>query len=97
MSPTDRHDRFRHAPPAYSRVTRNHKGVDAQARRMERRQRLLEAGPETLGTKGYHATTVRDVCGSAGLSERYFYESFSGLSELFDTITSSCMKNCWGA
>jgi AcrR family transcriptional regulator len=72
--------------PAYTRVTRNHKGVDAQARRLERRQRLLEAGLETLGTKGFHATTVRDVCGSAGLSERYFYESFSGLSELFDTI-----------
>jgi AcrR family transcriptional regulator len=72
--------------PAYTQVTRNHKGVDAQARRQERRQRLLDAGLDTLGTKGYHATTVRDVCGAAGLSERYFYESFSGLSELFDTI-----------
>ena len=72
--------------PAYTRITRSHKGVDADARRKERRQRLVEAGLETLGTKGLHTTTVRDVCGQAGLSERYFYESFSGLGELFDTI-----------
>jgi AcrR family transcriptional regulator len=72
--------------PAYARVTRNHKGVDAEGRRLERRHRLIEAGLATLGVKGYHATTVRDICGAAGLSERYFYESFSGLSELFDTI-----------
>jgi len=72
--------------PAYTKITRNHKGVDAEARRAERRGRLLQAGLATLGTKGYHATTVRDVCGASGLSERYFYESFRGLADLFDTI-----------
>jgi AcrR family transcriptional regulator len=72
--------------PAYAHVTRSHKGVDAQARRQERRVKLLAAGLETLGTKGYHATTVRDICGQASLSERYFYESFSGLPQLFNTV-----------
>lgn len=82
--------------PAYARVTRSHKGVDAEARRKERRQRLVEAGLETLGTKGLHTTTVRDVCGHAGLSERYFYESFSGLGELFDTIYQALHQELLG-
>lgn len=82
--------------PAYTRVTRSHKGVDADARRKERRQRLIEAGLETLGTKGLHTTTVRDVCGQAGLSERYFYESFSGLGELFDTIYQALHEELLG-
>lgn len=82
--------------PAYARVTRSHKGVDADARRKERRQRLVEAGLETLGTKGLHTTTVRDVCGQAGLSERYFYESFSGLGELFDTIYQALHQDLLG-
>jgi AcrR family transcriptional regulator len=82
--------------PAYARVTRSHKGVDAEARRKERRERLIEAGLETLGTKGLHATTVRDVCGLAGLSERYFYESFSGLGELFGTIYQALHQELLG-
>jgi AcrR family transcriptional regulator len=82
--------------PAYTKVTRSHKGVDAEARRTERRHRLLEAGLETLGAKGYHATTVRDICGGAGLSERYFYESFSGLPELFDTIYKQLHQDLLG-
>jgi AcrR family transcriptional regulator len=82
--------------PAYARVTRSHRGVDADARRKERRQRLVEAGLETLGTKGLHTTTVRDVCGHAGLSERYFYESFSGLGELFDTIYQALHQELLG-
>jgi AcrR family transcriptional regulator len=72
--------------PSYTQISRSHKGVDAQARQHERRRKLLEAGLETLGTKGFHTTTIRDVCGHAGLSERYFYESFSGLAELFNTV-----------
>jgi AcrR family transcriptional regulator len=82
--------------PAYTKVTRSHKGVDAEARRRERRHRLFEAGLETLGTKGYHATTVRDICGGAGLSERYFYESFTGLAELFDTIYKQLHQDLLG-
>jgi AcrR family transcriptional regulator len=72
--------------PNYTQISRPHKGIDVQVRQQERRLKLIEAGLETLGTKGYHASTVRDVCSQAGLSERYFYESFSGLSDLFTTI-----------
>jgi AcrR family transcriptional regulator len=37
----------------------------------------MEAALELFGTNGYAATTVKQICERAGLTERYFYESFS--------------------
>lgn len=42
-----------------------------------RRVQLLDAGYELLGTRGAAQVTVRGVCRAAGLTERYFYESFA--------------------
>lgn len=67
-------------------VTRPYGGVKAEARRQERRQRLLVAGLTAFGERGYHHTTVRDICEAAGLTERYFYESFKTLRLLFDAV-----------
>ena len=67
-------------------VTRPYGGVKAEARRRERRQRLLAAGLEVFGHHGYHHTTVRNICDAAGLTERYFYESFKSLRLLFDAV-----------
>jgi AcrR family transcriptional regulator len=59
-----------------------YRGVPADERRAERRERLLEAGLELLGTEGWQATTVRGVCEQARLNPRYFYESFTDRDEL---------------
>lgn len=67
-------------------VTRRYGGVDAAERRRERQRKLIDAGLEVFGTRGYHLSTVRDVCSQAGLTERYFYESFKTLGELFDAV-----------
>lgn len=67
-------------------VTRRYGGVDAAQRRRDRQHKLINAGLEVFGTRGYHLTTVRDICIQAGLSERYFYESFKTLGELFDAV-----------
>lgn len=56
--------------------TRSWRGVSAEDRRAERRAQLIEAGLEVIGTQGWANTTVRGVCRQAGLTERYFYESF---------------------
>jgi AcrR family transcriptional regulator len=56
--------------------TRVYGGVKAADRRAERRAKLIEAGLELLGTEGWKATTVRAICAHAGLTARYFYESF---------------------
>ncbi|HEV2783138.1 MAG TPA: TetR/AcrR family transcriptional regulator [Actinophytocola sp.] len=59
-----------------SSPTRSWRGVSAEERRAERRGQLIEAGLEVIGTQGWANTTVRGVCRRAGLTERYFYESF---------------------
>jgi AcrR family transcriptional regulator len=59
-----------------SSPTRSWRGVSAEDRRSERRAALIEAGLEIIGTQGWASTTVRGVCRQAGLTERYFYESF---------------------
>jgi AcrR family transcriptional regulator len=57
-------------------------GVSAAERQEERRRRLLAAGLEVIGTDGLAAATVRAVCREAGLSSRFFYESFPRVEEL---------------
>lgn len=39
-----------------------------------------------FGTKGIAATRVDDVCAEAGLTKRYFYESFESLDALLDGV-----------
>ncbi len=62
---------------------RSYGGVSAPVRIAERRERLMAAGLQRFGSAGYTATGVKDVCREAGLTDRYFYESFSGREELF--------------
>lgn len=61
-------------------------GVSADDRRAERRQRLLDAGLELFGTQGIAATTIADVCEEAGLTKRYFYESFATIDDLAGAV-----------
>jgi AcrR family transcriptional regulator len=63
-------------------TTRPYRGVSAQARRAERRTRLIEAGLDLLGTVGWEQTTMTAVCARAKLTERYFYEHFASRDEL---------------
>jgi AcrR family transcriptional regulator len=63
-----------------------YRGVSAQERTAQRRERLLEAGLELLGTEGAAGTTVRAVCRRAGLTPRFFYESFADLDALLVAV-----------
>src|ERR1700722_6314902 len=58
------------------------RGQSPAQRSAVRRQQLLEAGLEVFGTIGWRQSTVRGICVAAGLSERYFYESFTSRAEL---------------
>lgn len=57
-------------------------GRSLDARRAERREMLIAAGVRLYGTQGFHGTGVRAICREAGLTERYFYESFANGEEL---------------
>jgi AcrR family transcriptional regulator len=61
-------------------------GVSADERIAARRAKLLAAGLELFGTRGFAATGVKDVCREAGLTDRYFYESFEDSNALFVAI-----------
>ena len=56
--------------------SRLYRGASLEARRAQRRQALIRAGVRVYGERGYRNATVRGVCEAAGLTERYFYESF---------------------
>ncbi len=57
-------------------------GKTAQERQAERREQLVRAGLTLYGERGYRTATVKAVCDVAGLTERYFYESFANSEEL---------------
>jgi len=65
-----------------------------------RRKKLIDAGLESFGTMGYTKSTIKAICKIAGLTERYFYESFNSKEELLacvyqtivDEITESAMN-----
>ena len=53
------------------------RGTTADERAGQRRRQLLDAAHGLLGTEGAAGVTVRAVTRSAGLSPRFFYESFA--------------------
>lgn len=55
-------------------------GIPADQRKAERRERLLDAAFELLGTD--QTAAVRAVCRGAELHTRYFYETFEDVDDL---------------
>lgn len=78
------------------RALRAYGGLSGQERVAERRERLLAAAIELYGTRGYLAVGVKDICREAGLSDRYFYESFADSAALLnascDRVTASLLE-----
>src|SRR4051794_1312099 len=62
---------------------RTYGGLSAVERIAARRTKLLDAGLELFGTRGFATTGVKDICRQAALTDRYFYESFNDGGELF--------------
>lgn len=69
-----------------TRGTRRYGGKTAQERRAERRAALVHAGQRIWQEQGWAAVTMRGVCAEAGLTDRYFYESFANRDELLAEI-----------
>ncbi|MFC6053602.1 TetR family transcriptional regulator [Acinetobacter sp. Ac_877] len=65
---------------------RQFKGVSLSERKAIRLEKLIAAGIQVYGTRGFFAATVKDICLEAKLTERYFYESFKKSEQLFQTI-----------
>lgn len=63
-------------------------GMSAQERSARRLQQFLDAGLEVFAERGWAASTVSDVCRTAALSPRYFYELFGSREDLFRAVTA---------
>jgi AcrR family transcriptional regulator len=72
--------------PSVRPLRRHYGGKAASDRSDERRRKLLAAGLELFGTQGYAATSVKSLCTEAGLTERYFYESFRNREDIFMVV-----------
>jgi AcrR family transcriptional regulator len=89
-------------PPAEAKAALgSYAGKSGQERRELRRNQLLDAGLELFGTTGYAKTTIKAVCGEAGLTERYFYESFKDREDLlfavYERVADEVVVEAFGA
>lgn len=76
---------------------RRYRGVSLEKRQGVRLAKLLEAGRTVIGTQGYQSATVRAICAEAGLTERYFYESFENREALLVAVYEHCIEQLTGA
>ncbi|GGD01852.1 TetR/AcrR family transcriptional regulator [Halopseudomonas salina] len=61
---------------------RRYRGSAVEQRKAQRRQQLIDAAIRVYGENGYRHSGVKQVCDAAGLTQRYFYESFAHSDEL---------------
>ena len=80
-----------------NRESRTYGGVPLAQRRAERRRRFMDAAIEVVGTQGYAATSVTELCKAAGLSRRQFYDEFGDREELllavYDDILDTALAD----
>ncbi len=66
-----------------------YRGQSAEQRSAERRARLLDATLEVWGSLDGPPVTMTRICQQAGLTERYFYEQFTGLEAALSAVLES--------
>ena len=82
------------AQPADQRVWG---GTTLAERRASRRAAFLEAALDLIGKEGESGVTVRSLCRQAGLTDRYFYESFASRDELLGTLYREVAEEMYSA
>lgn len=80
-----------------NKPSRRYRGESQAERQAARRDRLVMAGLKVFASTGYRAATVRQICVEAGLTERYFYESFASKDDLFIAVYAHCVERVGAA
>jgi AcrR family transcriptional regulator len=80
-----------------SSSTRTYAGLAAGERRDRRRAQLLTAALDEVLAVGAASVTAEGVCARAGLTKRYFYESFGDREELLATAAQELFDAIWAA
>jgi AcrR family transcriptional regulator len=63
-------------------LIRPYRGVAADERVANRREALIDAALDVFAAEGWAALSARRVCERAGMTRRYFYESFDDVDAL---------------
>ncbi|WP_230878524.1 TetR/AcrR family transcriptional regulator [Planomonospora sp. ID67723] len=59
----------------------------------ERRERLIKAAYNLYARNGFPDTTIEKLCTAARISNRAFYECFSGREELMQVVYDRCVQD----
>jgi AcrR family transcriptional regulator len=70
---------------------RAYRGMSAAQRMADRRERLLGAAYTLFATRGFPNTTIERLCATARISNRAFYECFSGREDLLRAVYNRCV------
>ena len=65
------------------RMSRTIRGLDAGQRRAERREQLLDAALKLFAANGYLGTSIEQICSTAYIGTKSFYELFSSREECY--------------
>lgn len=65
------------------RMSRTIRGLDAGQRRAERREQLLDAALNLFAANGYLGTSIEQICSTAYIGTKSFYELFSSREECY--------------
>ncbi|GAA4218775.1 AcrR family transcriptional regulator [Streptosporangium album] len=71
---------------------RSYRGMSAEERLAERRERLVSAAYTLYADLGFPETTIEKLCTLARISNRAFYECFSGRNELLQAVHDRCVQ-----
>jgi len=76
---------------------RLYRGQSAVERQEERRQRLIEAGLDLFARRGYLNTSIEEICATAAISTRNFYELVDGREGLLVLLHDIAMRRAQDA
>ncbi|HCT39787.1 MAG TPA: TetR/AcrR family transcriptional regulator [Moraxellaceae bacterium] len=75
---------------------RTYGGESPEERMVRRRASFIAAGRVLFSQIGYRKTTMRGLCAEAGLTDRYFYESFETIEDLLVAVYEELMGEMQG-
>ncbi|MEU4578102.1 TetR/AcrR family transcriptional regulator [Nonomuraea sp. NPDC023979] len=73
-------------------VNRSYRGMSAEQRLADRRERLMTAAYTLYAKPGFTVTTIERLCSEARISNRAFYECFSSQEELLQVLHERCVE-----
>lgn len=72
--------------PTSKPTGRRIRGLDAEQRKLQRRQALLDAALELFAQNGFVPTTIEQLCQAAYVGTKGFYETFESRDDLYAAL-----------